>query len=283
MGIPWDKNRHQEFSDSFSYLGFYWDLPNKTVSLPNLKCKKYIRKLSSLISACERAQVFKAHVKTIIGTLTHVTFVYWCGHSYMSNLYKWLTSFHGNYIPCWITSPALTDLWWWLTLLSQSHTPCSLAPDGPICNYNIWVNVSSEWGIGLLWGNHWATWQLLDGWRGLSRDIGWLEGVAFELAILATRVMGIHNANVLIQSDNEGIIGAFLKGHCSNFMMNMSIRRSDEVYSEVGISTTLIYVNTVDNLADPISCGILPPSSQIFPLPIPIPLPLISFFSHVAI
>jgi hypothetical protein len=30
------------------------------------------------------------------------------------------------------------------------------------------------------------------------------------------------------------------------------------VYNEVGISATLIYVNTVDNLADPISHGFLP-------------------------
>ena len=197
----------------------------------------------------------------------------------MSNLYKWLTSFHGNYIPHWIISSAHTDLQWWLALLLQNHTLHSLAPDGPIRDYNIWVDVSTEWGIVLLWGAHLAAWQLHDGWRGPSRDIGWLEGVAVKLAILATRVMGICNANVLIWSDNEGVIGAFSKGRCSNFMTNMTICHSDEVCSEVGISTTLLYVNTVDNLADPISCGILPPSSQIFPLPIPIPLPLIPFFS----
>jgi hypothetical protein len=64
-------------------------------------------------------------------------------------------------------------------------------------------------------------------------------------------------------------------------MMNLAICCSVEVCSDVGISVTLIYVNTVDNLADPISCGILPPSSQAFPLSILI-LTLSSRSSHMS-
>lgn len=104
-------------------------------------------------------------------------------------------------------------------------------PARPTRNYNIWVDASTEWGIGLLWGSHWAAWRLLDGWKGPSRDIGWLEGIAVELTILALKVMGVRNANILIRSDNEGVIGAFSKGRCSNFMMNLSIRHSDETLS----------------------------------------------------
>lgn len=152
-------------------------------------------------------------------------------------------------------------------------------PARPTRNYNIWVDASTEWGIGLLWGSHWAAWRLLDGWKGPSRDIGWLEGIAVELTILALKVMGVRNANILIRSDNEGVIGAFSKGRCSNFMMNLSIRHSDEA----GISTTLIYVNTVDNLADPISCSCLPPVSELFPSLIPIPTFLTSYIAHVTV
>ncbi|KAF8232606.1 hypothetical protein L208DRAFT_1121217, partial [Tricholoma matsutake] len=70
-----------------------------------------------------------------------------------------------------------------------------------------------------------------------------LEGVTIKLVILAMRVMGIHDADVLIWSDNKGVIGAFSKGCCFNFMTNLSIHCSDKVYSEVGISATLIYIN----------------------------------------
>jgi hypothetical protein len=281
LGIPWHKNKGQEFADTFSYLGFHWDLPNKTVSLPNHKREKYLHKVSLLISACDSAQVFRPQAESVIGTLSHITFVHRRGRSYMSNLYKWLTTFLNDYVPRWISSSALSDLRWWFILLSQIHSPRSLSLAGPTRDYNIWVDASTEWGIGLLWSSGWAAWHLLDGWKGPGRDIGWLEGVAVELAILASRAMGVRNADILIRSDNEGVIGAFSKGRCSNFMTNLSIRRSDEVCEETGISVTLIYVNTVDNLADPISRGSLPPVSEAFPLPIPIPPALVPFIAHV--
>jgi hypothetical protein len=28
LGIPWHKDKGQEFANTFSYLGFHWDLPN---------------------------------------------------------------------------------------------------------------------------------------------------------------------------------------------------------------------------------------------------------------
>jgi len=130
----------------------------------------------------------------------------------MFNLYKWLTSFLNDYVPHWITSSALTDLWWWSTLLLQNHAPQFLNPGGLTRDYNIWVDASTEWGIGLLWGMHWAAWQLCNGWRGPSRDIGWLKGITVELAILATRAIGICNVDILIWSDNKGVISAFSKG-----------------------------------------------------------------------
>ena len=95
--------------------------------------------------------------------------------------------------------------------------------------------------------------------------------------------MGICDVDVLIQSDNEGVIGAFSKGRCSNFMTNLSICHSDEVYNDMGILAMLTYVNTINNLADPISHGLLPPALQIFPLPIPIPSPLAPFIFHASV
>ncbi|GLB38818.1 hypothetical protein LshimejAT787_0506830 [Lyophyllum shimeji] len=236
LGIPWHKDKGQEFADTFPYLGFHWDLPNKTVSLPDLKRKKYLRKLSLFIAECETSRIPKTRAESIIGTLSHITFVHQYGRSYMSNLYNWLTTFVDDYRPRWITSSALTDLRWWSRLLLRIHAPRSLSPPEPTRDYSIWVDASTEWGIGLLWGTRWAAWRHLDGWRGPGRDIGWLEGVAVELAILAARAIGIRDADILIRSDNEGVIGAFRKGRCSNFMTNLSIRRSEETPSLVAFS-----------------------------------------------
>jgi len=228
-------------------------------------------------------QVLKPQVKSAVGTLSHITFVHCHGCSYMSNLYRWLTTFPNDYMPHWISSSTLSNLQWWSSLLAQTHLPHTLSPTGPTHDYNIWVDVFTEWGIGLVWDTYWAAWQLHDGWKGPCRDIGWLEGVAVELAILVSIVMGICDADILIRSDNEGVIGAFSKGCCSNFMTNLSVRHSDEVCKVTGISTSLIYVNSIDNLTDPISRGLLPPISHIFPFLISIPSPLVPFISHVII
>ena len=200
----------------------------------------------------------------------------------MSSLYKWFVSFLSDYIPCWISSLALSDLQWWSSLHLRTHSPCFLTPARPTHDYNIWVDASTEWGISLLCGSHQAMWCLLDGWKGPSRNIGWLEGVTVELAILALKVMGIHNVNMLIWSDNKRVIRVFSEGQCSNFMTNLSICHSDEVCHKAGISTTLIYVNTVDNLADPIFCGCLPQPQNSFPNSFPSPpsSPLTSLMSQ---
>jgi hypothetical protein len=63
--------------------------------------------------------------------------------------------------------------------------------------------------------------------------------VAVELALLATRGMGVHNADILIRSDNKGVIGAFTKGQCSNLMTNLSIHHPDELHAATGISSML--------------------------------------------
>jgi hypothetical protein len=87
LGIPWHKEKGQEFSDMFTYIGFLWDLPNKTVSLPTLKHDKSLRQLSGFIAAYKNAQAPKREAQKIIGVLSHIMFVPQCGCSYMSNLY----------------------------------------------------------------------------------------------------------------------------------------------------------------------------------------------------
>ena len=40
------------------------------------------------------------------------------------------------------------------------------------------------WGIGMIIADHWAAWKLVTGWNSLSRDIGWAESIALELAVI---------------------------------------------------------------------------------------------------
>jgi len=80
------------------------------------------------------------------------------------------------------------------------------------CNLDVWVNASMSWGIGLVVTGCWAAWWLLDGWKEAGHDIGWVEMVALELALLWMVSTGIQDAKVIVHGDNTGMQGVLKKG-----------------------------------------------------------------------
>lgn len=283
VNIPWHKLKGADFGDVRDYVGYTFDLPNRTVYLPEEKRVKYVLRLQSFLNQYSHRQVLKREAEKISGTLNHCAFVFPFGRSYLSNLYHWIADFRGEFIPRYLASSVRTDLLWWLALLSSKTIPRSLHPRPPTRDYDIWVDASTSTGIGLCWNNLWDAWTIKDGWRDhAGHDIGWLEAIAVEFSILVTSALGISHADFLIRSDNEGVIGAFRKGRSANPAVNMCIRRSEAVLRRADLSISLIYVNTKDNKADPISRNILPPSNSRLPLRIPIPIDLRPFIEHVA-
>lgn len=279
--IPWHKDKGQEFGDVFSYVGFEWDLPRKTVSVGDRKRLKNLAKLTSFLEEFSHSQAPKKRVERIVGSLSHLSFVYSRGCSRLPNLYDSLTAYKNDFHPRYLSSSALSDLRWWHSTLSSPQFYRSLRPKGPTHDYDIWVDASTDYGVGILWNGRWAAWHVVPGWKSEHRHIGWLEGVATEVAILFAEAMGLSGMDFLIRGDNQGVIGAFLKGACSNHLMNDSIRRSESILDLHTLSITLIYVNTKDNLADPISRGILPSADLRLPRIITLPLPISQYFYDV--
>ena len=74
-----------------------------------------------------------------------------------------------------------------------------------------------------------------------------------ELIINVLLLSNFTNMDVLIQGDNQGVIGAFKRGHSHNKMMNEVILRSEALMDSSNLSITLMYVKTSINLMDPIS------------------------------
>jgi len=144
----------------------------------------------------------------------------------------------------------------------------------PLGQPNRSAHLRPSWGIGILIGQQWDAWQTSLTWKGPFRDIGWLEGVALE-------EKGLHDAHLLIHSDNQGVIGAFDKGRSRNFEVNLSIHRSTSVLSAHNISLSLIYVESKENPADPISRGINGPTADRLFSTFALPEELKPFLLHV--
>ena len=151
----------------------------------------------------------------------------------------------------------ISDMKWWLDTLRVPGVARSLTPRMPLKDADIWVDASSSWGIGILFGDRWAAWSWdpASSWRGCGRDIGWAEMVAVELAARYVSELGYSNVDVLIYSDNAGVVGAYNRGRSRNFQVNEAIRRVDTIGMTLNILFRLEYVNTKNNLADPVSRG----------------------------
>src|SRR5882724_12013621 len=126
---------------------------------------------------------------------------------------------------------------------SHSLSPChKVDPD-------VWVDMSSSWGIGIVIGKHWATWHLREGWKTGDRDIGWAESVALELVVLWLVTQDFADCEVAIKGDNTGVIGPFNKGCSRNVSRNAAIQRMVASLVPLNITVLPVYVASVVNSA----------------------------------
>ena len=98
-----------------------------------------------------------------------------------------------------------------------------------------------------------------------------MEAIVLELLFYFLKAMHLENANLLIHLDGQGAVGAFKKGHCPNWHINLVLHHSFLVLACMFIHPTYAYIESSLNPADPISHGILPPCSSIILPPILLP------------
>jgi hypothetical protein len=158
----------------------------------------------------------------------------------------------------------ITDASWWADQLLVPGFTRSLIPFGYLRDLDISVNASTDWGIGIIWGEGWDAWRGRDGWKGPWRDIGWLEC----LALLHLEAKGFRSCRIRVRSDNQGIIGLYykLEGRSRDVEINFSIRRFMSILDSLHILLVVEYIRSEDNPADPVSRGVLgPKESQLSP------------------
>ena len=55
LGIPWHPTKGQKFLDTFDYVGFHWDIINRTVSLSNDKRLKFKHRTDLFLASFKKA------------------------------------------------------------------------------------------------------------------------------------------------------------------------------------------------------------------------------------
>ncbi|CDO73728.1 hypothetical protein BN946_scf185015.g56 [Trametes cinnabarina] len=267
LGIPLHQEKWTPHAFEAEYAGFAWDAGHRTVALAEKKRLKYLGRVEdALCSSKDKALHMDLHtVQKLNGTLSHCAFIYPHGRTFLSGLYAFAASFRSKFAPRYPPKSVIVDLGWWRDVLAKPSAKRALRPRRSLTDLDVWVDASSAWGIGLITGATWDAWKWAvpyETWHSDGRDIGWAEMVAIELALRTLEEAGIRDADVLIRSDNEGVIHALQRGRSRNFQVNLSIRRTEALCMALNIVIRPIYVNAKINRADPVSRGIPDPSLQ---------------------
>jgi hypothetical protein len=247
-------DKGHDFGYVTEYTGFVFDLAKKRVYLNERKRLKYLRKASHFLAAASTGKVKLPAVRSLHGTLQHVTFVYRDGRSFLPSLMAQIRGFPNEYVSHHLSASARSDLRWWEDILSLPDVSRSLLIRSTI-DLQVWVDASTDFGIGILIDGRWAAWKLLPGWKSEGRDIGWAESLAVELACMVLCQRDLLDANVVIHGDNTAVIDAYKQGRSRNVQRNLSIRRITEMLIPRNLSISPRYVPSECNLADPLSRG----------------------------
>ena len=274
LGWPWKVSKTRPFATEFKYLGFMWDLSAKTVQIPAPKKLRYLSKIQPW-SANQKFS--KKDVESVLGTLVHCSLALPDGRSHLPSLSRFAASFNYTPSPFAKKSPSsavLTDIEWWRSQLSAEFTGSPLSRPPPTSTVEFWVDASSSWGIGVVFGHEWDAWRLSPGWDKDGRNIGWAEIVAIELGLLFAINRGFSDTNFLIKSDNQGVIHAIEGGKSRSPEQNTVLQRITTLLSQHKLWISSLYVPSLDNLADLPSRG-HPATSRTrafstFTLPIPV-------------
>ncbi|KAJ2911307.1 hypothetical protein MD484_g9107, partial [Candolleomyces efflorescens] len=262
LGIPWHPDKGDPvFREVYVYIGFEWDISAKTVRLPLEKRLKFLDRVRRFLFAFKGKRCTLHDIEKIHGSLCHVAFVYVDGRSHLPSLSNFGAKFGGNRATYrFLPNSALNDLIWWEQRLEDPSVTRSIRNLGPPRDIGLYIDASTSWGIGIVAGDRWAAFRLRDGWKQPGQDICFLETVAIELLtyFLDTLILdelGLHDAHLVLHSDNKGTIGAVMKGRSRNHHINYVIRRLWDTLLNRAIAPQLEFVPSAQNPADPISRG----------------------------
>lgn len=255
LGWPWSVKKTRPFSHRFCYLGFTWDLDQKTVEITDEKKRKYVDALRRWQPGASMRQ---KEALSVLGKLVHCCLVVPDGRSRIPALSRWSATFRADrpHLAYIVPKGVLDDIAWWRAKLSTSFCgmPVRTIPD-PI-DVDVFVDASTGWGIGLTIDGEWDHWRLRAGWKVDGRDIGWAEMVAVELGLRALVERGYANAHIRMRSDNQGVVGALDAGRSRGVASNRVLQRIVALMLTHDIWLSVDWVASADNPADAPSRGV---------------------------
>ena len=122
LGIPWETSKDQPFAHSTIYIGFIWNLQDKTVSLTPTKLEKYLRAIDEWNA---RATHTLEDVQKIYGKLLHTASLIPAGRAYLTGFERMMAVCGKKpFLPHHPDKAIKDDLLWWRHIISTGKASC---------------------------------------------------------------------------------------------------------------------------------------------------------------
>ena len=276
LGIPWEPSKTVPFAASVPFLGFDWNLSDRTVALTEGKKVKYRAAIEAWLPNSTHDL---EETQKLYGKLLHTCLVIPAGRAYLTNLEVLMASFSSNpFVLHHAPRHTATDLAWWLDVLLSPRLSRPIPGPSSVVDKHAFSDASSGFGIGIVIGHKWRAWRLLPGWKTDGRDIGWAEAVGFELLARSLASTSHPSQHFRVFGDNKGVVEGWWKGRSRNWETNKVFRRIHDLADTYQCLFITRYVASRENPADGPSRGIYPSLAHLLPA-ISIPVPLREFIA----
>ena len=259
FGVPWSLKKLRALNVIQWYIGFDWDLTTKSVSLPEEKKNSILTLITLWLASNGRFTVKDA--QSLHGKLVFIASIFYLIRPYLPSIVHFAESFRDPRAKLHPPRSVHRDLEWIRFLLHVLPVSMPLSLPEPV-DLNWWGDASTSFGIGIVIDDHWAAWQWAPPFQPSPTsvfNIGWAEAVAVELGVRLLTHLNLHHhpqgRRYLVRSDNMGVIEIIKKGRCRSTASNEVLKIIYRLLAESKISLQAQYVQSHENLADPISRG----------------------------
>ena len=263
LGIPWEPSKAVPFSSVVPYLGFEWNLPERTVTITSAKKAKYSAAIKEWLPHPTHDL---EETQKLYGKLLHACLVLPAGHAYITGLETLMASFSTNpFVPHHAPRHTTADLAWWLRAFESPSISRPIPGPAHVIDRSAFSDASSGVGIGIVIGCQWRAWRLVPGWKADGRDIGWAEAVGFELLTRALCAASQPGQVFRVFGDNRGVVEGWWKGRSRNWETNKVFRRIHDLADFHQCTFITRYIASRENPADAPSRGLYPPVASLLP------------------
>ncbi|KAE8186781.1 hypothetical protein CF328_g7127 [Tilletia controversa] len=249
LDFTWNPENTVDFRADPKYIGWVFNIPERKAVLPREKAEKYVDRASPFEKGLQQD---KHTTQKLLGSLQHVAFVARDLRLHLGSIASFLAScpeekqYQKRFIPVEVQKEA----GFWVKALSTVPFVRSFALSPNRFPDTVWVDASTEWGIGVLVGEAWGAWKWLPGWETDGRGIGWAEAIALEFGLLAAKACGASNSTIDFRSDNQGVLYSYKRGHSRGKQINTVLKRVVDLERDDRIQLDIKYIESEPNPGD---------------------------------